>query len=87
MATRTYRYRIEPNREQQQKLSMFFGCAQERYNTVGATGIQACGDGASTLRETVGRALPKAPVTGRKQEIHDVSEVAGRTEAHDFSRG
>ena len=35
-----------------------------RYSTVGATGINACGDGTSTLRETVGRVLSV------KQEVH-----------------
>ena len=40
----------------------------KRYNTAGAAEINACGDGTSTLRETVGRVLSKNPVTGRKQE-------------------
>jgi hypothetical protein len=59
----------------------------ERYNTAGTAGIEACGTGASTLREAVARALSEYPVTGRKQEACDASEAAGRTEARDFSRG
>ena len=56
------------------------------YSTVGATGINACGDGTSTLREIFGRVLPKSPVTGQKQEAHKAL-VVGQTEARDLSRG
>ena len=59
----------------------------ERYNTAGTAEIQACGAGASTLREAVARALSQDPVTGRKQEALDALEAVVRTEARDFSRG
>ena len=32
MATRTYKYRIYPTVEQEEKLSFFFGCARKMYN-------------------------------------------------------
>ena len=51
-----------------------------KYNTVGATGIHACGDRASTLREICARAL------SMNQETNE-EVAAASTEAHDFSRG
>ena len=56
------------------------------YSTAGTAGIYACGDGTSTLRETVARVLSQNPVTGRKQETHN-NCVVDKSEAHDFSRG
>ena len=50
----------------------------EEYNTAGTAGIHACGDSASTLRETVARVL------AMKQEARG---CRGSSEAHDFSRG
>ena len=32
MAYKTYRYRIYPNKEQQQKMMQFFGCVRTVYN-------------------------------------------------------
>lgn len=57
-----------------------------RYNTAGTAGIQACGDGSSTLRETVGRLLSQDPFEGRKQEAVRLG-VVGIGDACDFSRG
>ena len=51
------------------------------YNTVGATGIYACGDGASTLRNICARAL------SAKQETNDAEVAVASSEAPDFSRG
>jgi putative transposase len=59
----------------------------DRYNTAGTAEFQACGDGATTLREFVARVLSNDPATGRKQETLDALEAAARTEARDFSRG
>ena len=56
-----------------------------QYNTAGTAGINACGDGTSTLRDYLARVLPQKPETVRKQETH--KDGSGLTEAHDFSRG
>ena len=50
----------------------------EEYSTAGTAGIHACGDSASTLRETVARVL------AMKQEARG---CRGSSEARDFSRG
>ena len=61
--------------------------AFEEYSTAGLAGINACGDGTSTFRETCSRVLSKNPVTGRKQEIAMFEKPSGESEVHDFSRG
>ena len=56
-----------------------------QYNTAGTAGINACGDGTSTLRDYLARVLPQNRGSGRKQEASDCE--SGPSDARDFSRG